>query len=42
MDFTGISIRFRIGSRIGIALFSSILFGIWARLGTTIWDYDRY
>ena len=42
MDLTGFSTRFRIGTRIEIALFISMLFGIWARLGTTLLDYDRY
>ena len=42
MDLTGIGIRFRIWTRIGIALFISMLFGIWARLWTTILDHDRY
>ena len=33
---TGIGIRFRIWTRIGIALFVSMLFGIWGWAG----DYD--
>ena len=42
MVLTGFSTRFRIGTRIEMALFISMLFGIWARLGTTLLDYDRY
>ena len=42
MVLTGVSIRFRMWTRIGIALFISMLFGIWAGLWTRMWDYGRY